>query len=405
MPRRPRPLHRTAPGKVATAEKQAKLSSSTVPKAASKIQFAEQDSGSEEGVVSSLDEDGSLSEEFEEGSSQDPGLYNESLRRAEDDEADADAPRIAQWEDDEVDFSQQEFEDEKAEADLSEKTLKNNLQDLPLGALRQAQRVLSQAEPESDSGSEGESGTDSNSEPEVRNTKGKGKEKIEKVEWSAKPRKDISKRSSKHAPTEVTSKRPVTRRRTVVEVPKIVPRDPRFLPTAGEFSAEKFHTQYSFLADNHRKELSTLRETLKQARKLLASSPRDLRSEREHEVYRLEQAIKRAESMVNKDRLDRVQRETLSKAKKEEQQKRTQGKGEWYLKKGEKQKLIMEARYEALAKEGGQRAVKKVIEKRQKKQSQKEKRSRPYAKGEESGSRKRGLEADAGWPNAKRRRV
>jgi len=70
---------------------------------------------------------------------------------------------------------------------------------------------------------------------------------------------------------------------------------------------------------------------------------------------------------------------------------------------GEKQKLIMQARYEALAKEGGQRAVKKAIEKKQKKESQKEKRSRPYAKGEEGLSRKR--TSDSGWPNAKRQRV
>ena len=77
-----------------------------------------------------------------------------------------------------------------------------------------------------------------------------------------------------------------------------------------------------------------LRETLKQARKLLATSPRDLRSEREGEVYRLEQAIKRGESMVNKDRLDQVRRDALGKAKKEEEAKRQEGKGKWFLKKG-----------------------------------------------------------------------
>lgn len=46
--------------------------------------------------------------------------------------------------------------------------------------------------------------------------------------------------------------------------------------------------------------------------------------------------------------------------------------------------MVVQARYEALAKEGGQRAVKRAIEKKQKKESQKEKRSRPYAKGEYS---------------------
>ena len=81
-------------------------------------------------------------------------------------------------------------------------------------------------------------------------------------------------------------------------------------------------------------ELATLRETLKQARKSLASSPSDLLSERENEVYRLEQAIKRAESMVNKDRLDQVQRDALGKVKKDEELKRQKGKGKWFLKKG-----------------------------------------------------------------------
>jgi ribosomal RNA-processing protein 36 len=45
---------------------------------------------------------------------------------------------------------------------------------------------------------------------------------------------------------------------------------------------------------------------------------------------------------------------------------------------GEEKELVMKARYETLAKEGGQGAVKKAIEKRQKKISQKEKRTRPY---------------------------
>jgi len=75
-----------------------------------------------------------------------------------------------------------------------------DLQELPLGALRRAQRVLSQAEPESDSDSDdADSNSDSDNDPEAHSSKKKGKEKVQKVEWSAKPRKDISKRSNKHA--------------------------------------------------------------------------------------------------------------------------------------------------------------------------------------------------------------
>lgn len=111
-----------------------------------------------------------------------------------------------------------------------------------------------------------------------------------------------------------------------------VARDPRFLPTAGEFAEDKFQKQYGFLTDAHKTELRMLRENLKRARKFLASSPREHREEREQEVYRLEQAVKRMESLVNKDRLDHVAREALGKATKEEKTKRKQGKGGWWMK-------------------------------------------------------------------------
>lgn len=82
---------------------------------------------------------------------------------------------------------------------LYEKILCADLQDFPLGALRQAQHVLHLAEAESESDSGEDSGINSEAGPEVHDIIGKRKEKVEKVEWSAKPRTDISKRSSKHA--------------------------------------------------------------------------------------------------------------------------------------------------------------------------------------------------------------
>ena len=78
----------------------------------------------------------------------------------------------------------------------SDTVLRNSLSDLenfPLGALRQAQHL---AEAESGSDSEKDSDIDSEAEPEAHDIKGKMKER---VEWSAKPRTDISKRSNKHA--------------------------------------------------------------------------------------------------------------------------------------------------------------------------------------------------------------
>jgi ribosomal RNA-processing protein 36 len=48
---------------------------------------------------------------------------------------------------------------------------------------------------------------------------------------------------------------------------------------------------------------------------------------------------------------------------------------------GEKKDLLLKARFEALQAEGGKRAIKKAIEKKQKKVAGKEKKSRPFAKG------------------------
>jgi ribosomal RNA-processing protein 36 len=151
------------------------------------------------------------------------------------------------------------------------------------------------------------------------------------------------------SPAEITSKRPVTRKRTVVEAKSLVSstftlhtdsnseikqaRDPRFLPLSGQFSATKFQEQYGFLSELHSTELTTLRGNLRRARKLLESSPQNLRAEREQEVRRLELAMKKAESLVNRDARDRIERDALNEVMKAEADKRKQGKRDWWMKK------------------------------------------------------------------------
>jgi len=81
-------------------------------------------------------------------------------------------------------------------------------------------------------------------------------------------------------------------------------------------------------------ELKILRENLKRARKLLASSPRDLRPEREAEVERLALAVKRGESSVNKDKRERVEQEALGAIAKDERDRRRDGKKAYWLKNG-----------------------------------------------------------------------
>lgn len=68
--------------------------------------------------------------------------------------------------------------------------------------------------------------------------------------------------------------------------------------------------------------------------------------------------------------------------------------------------MLVRVRYEALAAEGGGRAVKKAMEKRQKKISQKEKKSRPFPREGFGGMEERSRRGDLGQgQSSKRRRV
>ncbi|KAJ7357329.1 hypothetical protein DFH08DRAFT_851659 [Mycena albidolilacea] len=388
MPRRPRPASRAAPRKNTNTNAVGR-SSKAVPKV----------SKPEKTPVLSSDEESDTvdDEESDEASGISGG---EEFEAVGDEDEDVDAPRVSQWVDEDEEDDPDSYSDEDApetnRAGPSQlKSLEEDLSNLPLGALLRAQRALKQTHA---SDSESENSENEDGKPEKASSKGKEKAK---PEWSIEPRHDIAKRANKHAPTEVTSKRPVTRKRQVVEVKTIQARDPRFLPLAGEFSQEKFQSHYGFLMDAHKTELRTLRDNLKAARKLLASSPRDLRSEREAEVSRLERAVKRAESLVNQDRKARVDQEALTKLDEAERAKRKEGKAGWWMKESDKKEFLLRARYDALAAEGGKRAVKKAIEKKQKKIGQKEKKSRPFAKG--SGLKRRAVDNADGPPQKRRR--
>ncbi|KAG7099104.1 hypothetical protein E1B28_000977 [Marasmius oreades] len=305
-----------------------------------------------------------------------------------DTEEDADAPRVSQWVDEDEDLA---FSDPHVPvAGPSQlNTLRADLSALPIGTLRHAQNVLNQTESSSETEGPESGGSQTDDEQDIpigrptMTREGKQKQGVE-----------VGKRSNKHAPIEVSSKKPVTRRRNVIEVKVPEVRDPRFIPMTGKLDADKFHANYSFLAKNHESELQTLRENLKRARKLLSSSPRELRSEREREVARLELAMKRTESIVNHDRQLNLERETLLKVKQEEQEKRRKGKGSWWMKNTAKKEALVKARYGALAEQGGQRAVKKAIERKRRKVGQKDKRSRPFVED---------VRPETGWPHKKRK--
>jgi len=112
----------------------------------------------------------------------------------------------------------------------------------------------------------------------------------------------------------------------------------------------------------------------------------------------LEKALARVRTKLEQKERDVRERDVLSDIKKEERAKQANGKKAWHMKNSEKRDLLLKSRFDALERQGGRRAVKKAMEKKQKKLAGKEKKSRPFARGD-------GAETTDRRDSAKRRRI
>jgi len=119
--------------------------------------------------------------------------------------------------------------------------MQHALTSLSFGALRKAQRTLDLTRGDSDAGGSESDGSYS-TEDQRSDDSSDGESKPEGESRAKEPKgvTPIAARKSKNAPTEVTSKRPVSRRRTVVEMKKMDVRDPRFSQLSGQFDAPSF---------------------------------------------------------------------------------------------------------------------------------------------------------------------
>ncbi|KAG9019401.1 hypothetical protein FRB90_002911 [Tulasnella sp. 427] len=330
-------------------------------------------------------------EEEEDSPSLDEGLSDGSGEGdlLEDDEDDSDMdpekPHAVAWEDDEeldedLPSGSEEADSASGSDDDDDDARLNRLQrgmaSLPFGTLLQAKK---EAEPSSDDEEDinSESYRDSDDEPpEV--------EEAKPTDWKiAADRKAVPKRVTKTAPAVETSKKPVSRFRHVVEVKKMEARDPRFSSLAGgEFDATKFASSYGFITDIQKDEAKKIRHTIRDIKKTLPNALPNTRQQEIRRIDELKKALNRTETSIKKARREAREREVLMQARKEEKEKRSEGKGEWYLKDSEKRKLLLQTRFADMEAEGGQRKVKKFLEKKEKEIAQKEKKARPYAKGE-----------------------
>ncbi|RPA75866.1 DUF947-domain-containing protein [Ascobolus immersus RN42] len=171
------------------------------------------------------------------------------------------------------------------------------------------------------------------------------------------------KRSDKNAPQVLTSKKPVTRKREVVPVPFIKPRDPRFDPALGTFNEAAFSKNYDFLEDYKESEAAAMRDRLKK-----------IKDTEEKEKIKKELAIidNQKKAKAKKEERESILREH----KRKERELVKQGKKPYFLKKSDQERAILTQQYSKLTE--SQRES--VMEKRRKRKAHKEKKRMPFAR-------------------------
>ncbi|KAM0710788.1 hypothetical protein Q7P35_001526 [Cladosporium inversicolor] len=168
----------------------------------------------------------------------------------------------------------------------------------------------------------------------------------------------------KHAPMAQSSRYEVTRKRQVIEVPKMKARDPRF----DAMQQRNAHTgnvdkAYGFLADYQADEIAQLKAALKTTKDPFQQ---DLLKRK---IGSMENRIK---AKASKER----EQEVLRRHRKEERQKVESGKNPYYLKKSELKEQALVEKYKGM--KGKDRE--KAIDKKRKKESQKEIKRMPEAR-------------------------
>lgn len=170
-------------------------------------------------------------------------------------------------------------------------------------------------------------------------------------------------RSSKHAPGSQTSKRQVTRKRTVVDAPKRQSRDPRFGPLSGRPDDTLLQKNYAFLNTYAETEMDTLKSRIK------ASKSEDEKAELKRALLSMESKKKAREA---KER----QQEVVRAHRKKEKEAIQEGKNPFYLKRADQKQLALVDKFNSM--KGKERE--KLMQRRQKKVAGKEKKMMPQAR-------------------------
>jgi len=192
----------------------------------------------------------------------------------------------------------------------------------------------------------------------------KAKESL-KLLKKKKEQKPIKKRDNKNRPMEISSKKPVSRYREVVEVKKKKTRDPRFDNLSGKFNEDLFKKSYKFLSEMEENEMNMIQEKIKKTKN-------SLEKEKLSRVYQSLKSKKQTEEA--KERRQAIKREW----RKKEMQRVKEGKKPYFLKKADLKRMELIDKY----KNTKSKSIDKILEKRRKKNASKEHKLMPRKRTE-----------------------
>ncbi|KAJ3103974.1 hypothetical protein HDU97_009629 [Phlyctochytrium planicorne] len=174
---------------------------------------------------------------------------------------------------------------------------------------------------------------------------------------------EARKPKNKNAPEELSAKRSVTRKRVVVEAPKVKTRDPRFDSLGGTLNSGLFQNNYKFLNDYKKKELEMIEQRLK----------KEKNPEEKSALQKLHQsmtsALKTGQTVDKKKAI-------MKEWKKKEAEAVKKGKKPYFLKESELKKLVLVEKFKKMT----PAQVEKAIEKRRKDNAASERRYLPFSR-------------------------
>ncbi|EFA76171.1 hypothetical protein PPL_10388 [Heterostelium album PN500] len=281
------------------------------------------------------------------------GRYNNKRYQDVDDDDDYyEQEEIEEEENEEEEYDQYEDEDEN-----TEELIKKELEAVPFGMLiDMKQKQSEKAQQQLNLQKQKEAQERRQQERELYN-----KSKNQPIPKALKLSSRFGKREDKDAPLETTAKVPVSRYKQVVNVKKMVARDPRFDSLAGKFDEKLYREKYGFLDDIVKKDINKLSERLKE------TTDFDLQA-------RITREIQSKRSKLATQDLQDKRRKLKEEWQKQEVENVRQGKKPFYLKQSALKDLEIKDKFKQLKEK---KQLDKYMEKRRKKVSSKSKLNLP----------------------------